>query len=61
MSKGNDRENVSDVHLVIHVFISQIFAECLLIEHWWVSALLGPVNTGILLADTLTALMELLN
>lgn len=64
VSKRNDRENVFDIlfiHLLIHLFVSQIFAEHLLTEHQCASPLLGAVNTGILLADVVTAFMELLN
>lgn len=64
MSKGNERENVFDIlyiHLLIHLLVSQIFAEHLPIEHQCVSPVRSAVETGILLADVVTAFMELLN
>ena len=49
------------IHLLIHSFISQMFYEHLFIEHLHASPVWGAGNTGIFLADTVTAFIELLN
>lgn len=42
------------IHLLVHLVVSQIFAERLLVDHQPASAVLGAVSTGILLSDTVT-------
>ena len=59
MSQGNDRENVFEILYIL--LLIRVFVEHLCIEHQCASPVLGAINIGILLADVVTALVDLLN